>query len=221
MKYGTTDGVLKSLAEVVLPDPRFEVAAIQTGNEIRPFDLSDIHQRLCLTNLNTQVPEEVQTHFQTALNLMLYAWFVFEFQTVAEKQAYASLEFALRLRFPEAKKTIKKAGKEKIIFETLGPLLRRAVQQGLIVAETLPAWERVKENHAFRSQDTLYPIGSLPTPEEWLLGLIETTPIFRNDLAHGSTKLYFESSFWALELCADLINALFPKLNEKATTPTT
>ena len=214
MKYGTTHGVLKPLDEVVLPDSRFKVAAIQTGREIRPFDMADIHQRLCLTSLSSQVPEVVQTHFQTALNLMLYAWFVFEFQTVAEKHAYASLEFALRERFPQATRKIKKGKQEKTISLTLGPLLRLAVKEGLVVAEMLPAWGRVKENHEFRAQDTLYPLAPLPSAGEWLEKLIETIPNFRNDLAHGSTKLYFESSFWALELCADLINALFQKANE-------
>jgi len=215
MKYGTTNAVLKPLDEVVLPDPRFEILVIGNEAQMRPFQLLDMHERLCLTKLNNEVPPEVQTHFQTALNLMLYAWFVFEFQTVAEKQSYASLEFALRRRFPNATKTIMKAGKEKIISQTLGPLLRLAVTERLIVAERLPAWERVKANHAFHAQDSVLPLVPPPSANDWLLNLIETIPDFRNDLAHGSTKLYFESSFWALELCADLINALFSTKGEK------
>ncbi len=102
MKYGTTDAVLKPLNEVLLPDPRFKFLKLSSENDTRSFELADMHQRLCELKLNLEVPKDAQTQFQTALNLMLYTWFVFEFHTVAEQHAYGALEFALRQRFPQA-----------------------------------------------------------------------------------------------------------------------
>ncbi len=218
MKYGETAGVLKPLDEVVLPDPRWKILVLvnqETGTD-RPFDISDLHRRLSLTKLNSKVPADVQTHFQTALNLMLYAWFVFEFQTVAEKQAYASLEFALRLRFPEATATVKKKGKPVKVAQTLAPLLQRAFQKGLIIPEKLPAWERVKATRKYREKDSPFPLGPMPTPKQWIKQVLEIIPRSRNDLAHGSSKLFWESSFWSLEFCADVINAIYPETNAAA-----
>jgi hypothetical protein len=211
MKYGTSHAVLKPLEEVLLPDSRFQGSVIGTENQMRPFDLSDLHERLRISKLNSNVPKDVNTHFQTALNLMLYTWFVYEFQTVAEKQAYAALEFALRRRFPHATKTIKRKGKEVVIPWTLAPLLQLAMTQGLIVAETLPAWEQVKRNRKLYERDSIQPLAPMPSADDWLRNVIDHLPDSRNQLAHGSTKLFMSSSFWALEFCADLINVLFPK----------
>ena len=218
MKYGTTAGVLKPLDQVMQPDPRFKIHVIENESGIRPFQLEDIHQRLCLTKLNDEVPQDVRTQFHTAINLMLYAWFVFEFQTVAEHHAYATLEFALRTRFPEATKKIIRKKREVIEPLTLGPLLRLALEKGVILAERLPAWERVKANRKFYEECSPFPLAPMPAAKEWLDQVAETIPDFRNALAHGKPKLYLHGSFWALELCADLINALFPIAHEKCET---
>jgi hypothetical protein len=211
MKYGTTHAALKPLSEILLPDPRFAILKIGKENERRPFEPADLHRRLCLTKLNSKVPEDVRTQFQTALNLMLYAWFVFEFHTVAEQQAYGALELALRLRFPQAVRTIKKRGTQIVIPWTLGPLLRLAVNEGAIDPETLPAWERANENRRFYEKSSSLPPVRTPTANEWFENLIESIPTSRNHLAHGNPQLYWEGSFWKVEFCADLINALFLK----------
>jgi hypothetical protein len=103
MIYGTTHGVLKPLNEAILPDLRFQCLKITCEDSSRPFELADMHQRLSETILNLSVPEKIRVQFETARNLMLYTWFVFEFQTVAEMQAYASLELALSERFSYAR----------------------------------------------------------------------------------------------------------------------
>lgn len=219
MNYGKSAAVLKPLPEVTLPDPRFETLVLSNDQTFRPFDISDLHRRLCRTKLSFQVPKDVQIHYQTALNLMLYSWFVYEFHTVAEKHAYASLEFALRLRFPNATRTVKKKGQDVMVPLTLGPLLRLATSNGLIVPAKLRAWEGVKARRAYEEREGLLPLGPMPTPDEWFKGILRIVPDFRNDLAHGSSKLFFEWAFFPLELCADLINAIYPETNETSAQP--
>jgi hypothetical protein len=209
MNYGTTDGVLKPLNEALLPDPRFKFFRIGSDDFMRSFELADLHERINLSKLDAAVPEAVRRQFETAKNLMLYSWFIFEFHTIAELHAYASLEFALRTRFPDAKRKRMRKGREVLEPLTLGPLLRMAVKEGVIVAETLPAWERAKSVSEWYQKRYDLPSGAQRTSTEWLQLIIEHIPTFRNTLAHGNPQLYLEASFRQLETCADLINQLF------------
>jgi hypothetical protein len=209
MNYGTTDGVLQPLDETLLPDPRFKFFAIELDGDARPMELADPHDRLILSNLDFGVPEAVRREFETAKDLMLYSWFVFEFHMTAELHAYASLELALRTRFPEAKVKRKRGGKEVMVPLTLAPLLQIAMKEGLIVAETLPAWKRVKAASDWREKRIGMQAGTQQTPTVWLQRVIDNIRNFRNNLAHGNPRLYLEVSLGQLELCADLINSLF------------
>lgn len=214
LKYGDAAAVLKPLDEVMLPDPRWSHQAIGSANNWRKFDVSDLHARLCLSQLGAHVPEDVRRQWDMARNLMLYSWHVFEFSVIAEQHAYGALEFALRTAFPNAKRTIRKRGNEIVVPETLSPLLRRAREAGLIVPAKLPAWQRVIERRKWQEELMQAAGEPLPPttmmPEKWFDHVIEIIPDFRNSLAHGGFKLYFEASFNTLELCYDLINALFP-----------
>jgi len=209
MTYGKTDGVLKPLNEVLLPDPRFKFLSIGSSQSMRPFELSDLHERLNLSKLDPAVPETVRCQFETAKNLMLYSWFVFEFHTIGELQAYATLELALRTRLPDAKQKRRRKGREVMAPLSLGPLLQLAVKDGLVVAEKLPAWERAKAVSEWHRKQSGLPAGAQRTSKEWLQLVIEYIPDFRNSLAHGNRKLYLEASLRQFEICADLINQLF------------
>jgi hypothetical protein len=152
------------------------------------------------------VPEKVRVQFETARNLMLYTWFVFEFQTIAELQAYASLELALRERLGNPTRKVRNG---KVLPLMLADLLDKAVGAGLFVPEQLRSWDWHKlrrewfsKTHGFASQ----PLSA----SDWLEYLKSSLPDARNYLAHGNLKLWLPHSFTQLELCADLINALFP-----------
>jgi len=168
-----------------------------------------MHARLSQVKLASTVPDNVRRQFETARNLMLYAWFVFEFQTVSEMQAYASLELALRTRFPEAKRERKRKQKTTLEYLTLRPLLELAVKNGLIIPEKLPAWERNRLRREWHEKHFGIPTGKPLSASEWLQALVEIIPNWRNSLAHGDSHLFLEASLNQLELCADLINALF------------
>src|SRR5258706_5303251 len=139
--YGTTSGLLKPLDQVQLPDQRFAFMVLHNLDRERPFELADLHERLSSWPFSKGVPENVKVQFETAKNLMLYAWFVFEFQTVAELQAFGALELALRQRLGSPTKSHPKktsSAKPLMLFD----LLAKAVDEGLIVPEKLPSWER-------------------------------------------------------------------------------
>lgn len=207
MNYGTTDSILKPLSEVLLPDPRFQGLVFESNS--RPFELADMHQRLSEITLNPTLPADVRLQFETSRNLMLYAWFVFEFQTIAELQAYAALELALRLRFPEAKREVRRKGSVHVVPFGLSPLLKMVVKEGLIVPSKLPAWERVQARRKWHEERSGISLGRPLSVSEWQDALLDAIPNLRNNLAHGNPSLSLFDSLHALELCADLINALF------------
>ena len=75
--------------------------------------------------------------FETARNVYLYAWFVYRFYPVSEHQCLACLELALRERLKEEIRL----GKIKEKRPTLHPLLKYAVEHGLVRNEGFSAWQ--------------------------------------------------------------------------------
>ena len=97
--------------------------------------------------------------------LGVYAWFYYPFHQVAELKVFATLEMALRLRFPNVKGGLKK-------------LLTVAVDNGLIVDDGF--------SHILpRENDSANYSKKLP----------ELISSMRNDLAHGTVTLHPGSLF--------------------------
>ncbi len=131
---------------------------------------------------------------------------------LVEMQAYASLELALgeRFSYPKHERRTKQGVKQMPWM--LRELFRRAVKEELIVPEKLPVWERIKGRRKWHEENSLLPLGREMSAIEWLDKLVENIPVLRNTLAHGKPRLDLFGSLWQLELCADLINALFLKI---------
>ena len=69
---------------------------ISLDGTTRGSQLDDLHEQMSELKLNSAVPKDVCTGFDTARNLFLYSWLVYRSETVAEiLQAYATLELAL------------------------------------------------------------------------------------------------------------------------------
>lgn len=210
MRFGTTHASLKPLDEIVLPDPRFESIGLGIGGNFRPFDLLDLHSRLNESTLLSSVPEKIRCQYETARNMVLYSWFVFEFHTLGELQAFAALELALRTKFPNAKKNIKRKGVEKTTPLTLRPLLAVAIEAGSIHAEKTSAWKNYKFKSESHQNNPSITSGSILSPANWLNNYADYIANYRNSLAHGEFRLDFMDSIRQLDFCADLINQLFP-----------
>jgi hypothetical protein len=193
------------------------MAWMDSRMDFHQVDLGSLHGFLKAMVICACAPEDVRLQFETAKNLMLYSWCVFEFHTVAEMHGYGTLELALRTRLPEAKRTFKRKGREITVPEDLRPLLRTAFEKGLINPAELPAWKRVQEDRETLPSIPGYtPLAPL-TVEQWFQGVLDHLPDLRNGLAHGGRRLYLVASVKQLHLCADLINALYPDEASKTT----
>ncbi|HYG35621.1 MAG TPA: hypothetical protein VEC99_12595 [Clostridia bacterium] len=217
-KYGTNGDGFKPLAEVLLSDVRQTFwARFQADGTSRGIQLEDLHKRMSELNLNSTVPEAVRTGFDTARNLFLYSWFVYRFQTVAELQAYATLEFALGKRL-EAEG----AGHIK----NLSPRLNFAVDKGWLRADGVRVYQqkaesrkRYAEGQAKFFREFLKHENGWQDPDpqteagraaDYLRNLTGGIPKLRNSVAHGTPMLRGGTAL-TLEICCDLINQLFPE----------
>ena len=206
MKYGATASVLKPLDELTLPDPRIGWEPLFQGIDDSAKVL-EIHERINkYSSLHTSVPESIKSQFEIARNLMLYTYFVFEFQTQAELQAYAALEYALRERLGRPTRDGKSGKVAKPLM--LRALLEKAVAENLIQPETLPSWTWANDRRKWFAENYGHPYVPL-TGKDWLEDILKLVTDLRNHIAHGNPHLYLPNSFNQIELCADIINALF------------
>lgn len=196
---------LKPLEEVTAPDARWAhfVHLNPVDLTFKPIELPDRHTAIAAINLLDSVPEDIREHFETAKNLLLYAWFVYRFIPVAELHAYATVEMALKER----------ARRESLATRNLKRLLETAIERGWIIDDGFANVRREREAMA-EEQAWRLELGTPVTPEEkdaqrYCKVLLDTMPYLRNDLAHGSKTLH-PGGIGTLALCADLINQLFP-----------
>ena len=187
---------IKPLAEITEPDPRNLLWIIidqETGAD-RRNTLKDMYAAVADFELGPNVPEKIRSQFAVAQNLAVYAWFCYHFHMNAELQAFACIEFALRLR-------LKPATRSQEHFKTM---LLQAVKSGLM------------KDNGFRYFPVRQVQGprTVPTPSgpkvvySHVELLVETLPQMRNDLAHGATTL-FDGGPGMIRLAADIINQLF------------
>ena len=116
-----------------------------------PISLEEHYQAVSGISLGPGVPADISETFDRARNAFLYGWFVYELGSVAELQAFSTLELALRFRLgvgakaqsPGLYKLIKQAVDEDILKDdnanrqqTLATLVSALRKIGLTVAPT-------------------------------------------------------------------------------------
>jgi hypothetical protein len=188
--------------------------------------IEDQYEAVACFKLNETVPIDVVIHFETAKNLYLYAWFVFRFYPVSEQQALASLEFALRERFPEfVKANFRKRG------FGLKKLLNHAIVNGHVRNELFTtrerwAWKSAEMRHSVDKaremisaglKSTIWSESEITVTQEdlncdWLGIFEEVIPVIRNRYAHGSGDLK-HTVLHTFELVSEIINQLYPQPN--------
>ncbi len=85
----------KSLDEIMAVDERILFFVDRA-------DLINYYKSVSTFVLSKTVPDDVQSQFNTAKNVLLYTWFVYGFYPVAQFQALSTLELALQERIGEA-----------------------------------------------------------------------------------------------------------------------
>ena len=171
--------MLKNSSSLLYPD-------LRSGG----MTITDLHNMVQPIVLTESVPAVIVDQFDTARNVFVYSWFVYEFTMLAEQQCYCALEMALRHRLDPATKpnTTKSPG--------LHQLLKRATAQGVL-----------------RRQDFEISIpggGSRCQLDDIVQG--------RNHLMHGNINLLPQYALEVIKLCAKIINKLFD--SSAASSPT-
>lgn len=215
---------LKSLVEVGTPDPRSDGRVCIDATGVRPLALEDHHAAVAGLSLSAAVPEHIQIAYDTARNLYIYAWYVYRFYPLVEQQAWACLEMGLRQRLGKLpKKYWGRPNREP----TLTPLLRYAIDQGVLQNEGFRRWreqvqQRAKDRHSLEmirrmseqglNEMTVDPDAIVPNDEDrawdYLSVLLDTLPAIRNDYAHGSTTLHSQV-LGILELVGEVLGQIF------------
>jgi hypothetical protein len=217
---------LKSLADIFSLDPRSDNQSVLDLLHKGAVAIEKHHADVASVRLAAFVPESVTARFETAKNLYLYAWFVYRFFPVAEFHALTTLEYGLKLRFPDPlpKKYWDKPNSWK---PPLGALLGYAIDTGAIKNEGFRQWHNQVEFRAreryFNERLVEFEQGNLdhieidyreaiPKDEDqnwdYLSILRETLPKTRNSYAHGSTGLH-RQVLGALEMVSEILNQLF------------
>ena len=199
---------LRDATTALEPDTRARTtSAIRADGTVSMVTLQERHAAVSGFELTLAVPLDIRVHFETAKNLYLYAWFVYRFYPVAEQQALATLEFALRERLaplfpdqfgPSAKRhpslstLYAKARKEKLITNAG---LRANERLARKRADYRASMEHIREMEARGLSEMRFDDSAIePLPEDYahdsLKIFAETLPFFRNTYAHGSSMLH-------------------------------
>jgi hypothetical protein len=194
---------LKTFGEICQRDPRQDFFCIinRIDGTTRKRTLEEFHKRVEKIRLHDGVPEKIRSHFETARNLVIYSWFYYPFNVTAELCAYTSVEYALRI------KAGKLSGRP-----SFRRLLRKAVEENWIRDEGFSHVKRKHDDLRAYNEDLPpdFQIRESELAQEYCKNLTESLPFLRNDLAHGSSTLHEQGAF-TVQICADLINQLFPK----------
>jgi len=194
--------MLKAFDEIVLRDPIWRHYVVAHTDGWREKTIADAYSEAAELELTLEAPEQIREVFDTARHLLIYSWFAHRLLPVAEMQAVAALELALRVRLGDDG-----AGRRK---RTLRPLLREALRRGLIDADRLRSFRtRAEQRTRFADRPDLVAALKLDqTANEFVRALCDSIPDLRNLLAHGDPYL---SPFArrTVGISCDLINQLF------------
>ncbi len=120
--------VFRPFDESLSPDPRFAYFRIPDPVEgLRELRFEDHHADIDAIAIPQCAPHDVREAFDRSRNCFLYAWFSYELTVVAESQALASLELALKERLGALVPPVKK-------LRGLGARLSAAVKRGILAA---------------------------------------------------------------------------------------
>lgn len=88
----------KPASRIIEPDPRYRDMRVVESGSARRLTLEDHHAAIASIVLVGEAPQEIRVVFDRARSVLLYAWFDYELLVVAEGQAFAAFELALRRR---------------------------------------------------------------------------------------------------------------------------
>ena len=208
---------LKSLSELIEGDDRQRMLGSPEG----------LHEALADIVLAPGVPEHIRTLFDTARNLSLCTWYVYEFHPIAELTGFLALEAALKVR-------AKNEGSALAGEKSFRKLMEHAIEAGWVAEERVAhrreiARTRVEDRKTLASIRRMDELGvdsialEEPTEEEIdaeardmqvLEEICQAGVDLRNALAHGEITMA-PGSHRRLRVTADLINQIYTDRAER------
>ena len=177
---------MKPISEFHKADTRFELHYVLDQQTLihRPIEIADLYALVEPLTLSPVVPDRVRAQFELARDTFVHSWYVYEFATLAEQQAYAALEAALRHKYHA--ETGKPADRPH-----LKGLFDFAIARGWIAAA-----------------DFEYDMPGAPDGKESVLDTIRQV---RNNLTPGKFHLMLSGSHRLMQACHHIICRLFPE----------
>ena len=194
---------LKHPDQLMEPDPRNTRSGQSLDGWPRPLSVQLLHGAISQLELSPDVPEDICGRFETVRNLFLYAWYVYDFTMPAILYGQTIVESAIR----------EKCKRENIkISDRIGlsGLLKIAIHHGWLKNSTFSRTQEMFVPSLDLERGMTYTPKYKPEDQDYCEVIAETIPSNRNHLAHGHTALESPGmAFGTLELCAEIINALF------------
>jgi hypothetical protein len=88
---------LKSVDDILQPDPRYADLCIVERGVARRMTLADHHRAIANINVGDAVPDDVGAAFDRARNILIYAFFDYDLFVVGEVQAFGAFELVVRV----------------------------------------------------------------------------------------------------------------------------
>lgn len=215
---------LRTPVNVLAPDQRnfhFGVTAIEV-----------LYARISQCSLNSYVPEDIRTQFDTARNLFLHSFYVYRFYVVAESQVLSTLELAIRECIGDKtlaafQKQLKASGVH--FTKGLRLYLEYLARHQLIKNEDFPIWHRrnqIAAEEAYR--DKIFKLMDEQALEEYqwdeseidesafdvewdyVKVLCDILPKIRNNHSHGSKMLHNQVSLSFVNVSV-IINKMYER----------
>lgn len=198
------------------------------------MSIESLYNNIEAFSLNSLVPKDVVTQYDTARNLYLYAFHVYRFYNVAQQQVYAVLELAIRecIGETELERYIKtKRTKKWRPSKGLSIYMKYLSEHNLICNEDFPRWHQrnrmaaedaqqdkvlqiMKEQNLEEYEWDETEIDETKFDVEWnyVEVVCKTIPQIRNGFAHGSTTLY-NTVLLDFENVSIIINKMFERFD--------
>ncbi|MCY4496186.1 MAG: hypothetical protein OXC14_02790 [Rhodospirillaceae bacterium] len=201
---------LKELNEMFEPDARSTGFGRYDAAGRHTKTIQDHYTDIRAIELSDGVPETIRDEFDTIRNLYLYAWYVYDFTVPATLYACALTEKAIREKYA-------RSGLPPKEHPGLSSLLKTCIDRGWLTNAAFPfALEWVDEDLVSPGSNSDMPgvrskARYLPGGTNYCEKLARALPKIRNAGAHGEAGLDFpQSALGIIEICACIVNALFP-----------
>lgn len=209
----------KALEDILKPDSRMGVKC--EDNEDSYVGLSYHHERVASHVLSSKTPNTVLSQFNVSKNVLLYAYFSYNFYTVASQHAYSVLELALRERTDATG-----CGNIKKI-EGMFKLVSHAIDQGWVKNEDFSAYHeapylKVKKEYVRKKTLEMEEKGlgeitlnydEVEVPSDNNINYLDTIKQhlnkIRNLYAHGTDHVYPWATWKDFQVITEFINALY------------